>query len=70
MIITVLNIIDVSSRFKASVPLTSKKSSEVTKAFRKIYNDPKNPLTYPRLLQTDNGREWMAETARLMEAHN
>ena len=54
---TVLNIIDYTSRYKASVLLTSKNSSEVARAFRKIYNDPNNPLTYPKLLQTDNGRE-------------
>jgi hypothetical protein len=34
----VLNIIDCASRFKASVPLTSKNSLEVAKAFKKVYN--------------------------------
>ncbi|CAJ0634266.1 2552_t:CDS:2, partial [Entrophospora sp. SA101] len=53
----VLQIIDVSSRFKASVPLTSKNSSEVAKAFKKIYDNPNNPLTYPTLLQCDG--EWV-----------
>ena len=68
--IAVLNIIDVVSRFKVSVPITSKKSSEVAKAFRKIYDGSNNPLTYPILLQCDGGKEFMGETARLMEAHN
>ena len=63
----VLQIIDVSSRFKASVPLTSKKSSEVAKAFRKIYDDPNNPLTYPTLLQCDNGKGWAGHTSQLMK---
>ncbi|CAJ0844298.1 9805_t:CDS:2 [Entrophospora sp. SA101] len=45
--VAVLNIVDISSRFKASVPLTSKKSSEVAKAFRKIYDDPKQPSYIP-----------------------
>src|SRR3954453_23348555 len=53
----VLNIIDCASRYKASVPLTSKNSSEVARAFRKVYGDRNNPLTYPKLLQTHNGRE-------------
>jgi len=66
----VLNIIDCASRYKASIPLTSKNSSEVARAFRKIYDDPSNPLTYPKLLQTDNGREWMGETSRLLQEHN
>ncbi|CAG8691516.1 23453_t:CDS:2, partial [Racocetra persica] len=37
----------------ASVPLRSKKSSEVAKAFRKIYGNRNNPLTWPKLLQYD-----------------
>ena len=41
----VLNIIDCTSRYKASVPLTSKNSSEVAKAFRKVYGTRNNPLT-------------------------
>src|SRR6266542_7043338 len=67
---TVLNIIDYTSQYKASVLLTSKNSSEVARAFRKIYNNPNNPLTYPKLLQTDNGREWIGKTSRLMQEHN
>src|SRR6266536_2837097 len=66
----VLNIIDCAFRYKASVPLTSKNSSEVAKTFKKIYDDPNNPLTYPKLLQTDNKREWIGETSRLMQEHN
>ena len=65
-----LNIVDCVSRYKASVPLRSKNSSEVAKAFRKIYGDRNNPLTWPKLLQCDNGREWMGETSRLMQEHN
>ena len=42
----------------------------MAKNIRKIYDDPNNPLTYPKLLQTDNGREWMGETSRLMQEHN
>jgi len=34
----VLNIIDCASRYKASILLTSKNSSEVAKAFRKVYD--------------------------------
>ncbi|CAG8845432.1 10090_t:CDS:2, partial [Racocetra persica] len=58
----VLNIVDCVSRYKASDPLMSKKSSKVTKAFKKIYNSHNYLLIWPRLLQTDNGREWMGET--------
>ncbi|CAG8512195.1 6865_t:CDS:2 [Racocetra persica] len=60
---------DVASRFKASVPLTSKKSSEVAKAFEKIYDNSNNPLIYPTLLQCDNGKEWAGQTSQLMKEH-
>ena len=66
----VLNIIDCASRYKASVPLTSKNTHEVAKAFRKKYGDRNNPLTWPELLQCDGGREFMGETSRLMQEHN
>jgi hypothetical protein len=66
----VLNIIDCASRYKASVPLTSKNSSEVARAFRKVYSDRNNPLTWPKLLQCDGGREFMGETSRLMQEHD
>ncbi|CAG8770622.1 19125_t:CDS:1 [Gigaspora rosea] len=62
----VLNMIDCASRYKASVPLTSKNSSEVARAFRKIYRDRNNLLTWPKLLQCDGGREFMGEVSRLM----
>ncbi|CAG8593716.1 17431_t:CDS:2 [Gigaspora rosea] len=65
----VLNIVDCASRYKASVPLTSKKSSEVAKAFKKIYNNSSNPLTWPKLLTVDGGREYMAETAQILQEH-
>ncbi len=66
----VLNIIDCTFRYKTSVLFTSKNSLEVAKAFRKIYDDSNNPLTYSKLLQTNNGREWMDETSRLMQEYN
>ncbi|GES84429.1 hypothetical protein RCL_jg22794.t1 [Rhizophagus clarus] len=43
---------------------------KVAKAFRKVYGDQNNPLTWPKLLQCDNGREWMGETSRLMQDHD
>ena len=66
----VLNIIDCASWYKASVPLTSKNSSEVARAFRKVYGDRNNLLTWPRLLQCDGGREFIGETSRLIKEHD
>ena len=57
------------SRFKASVPLTSKKSSEVAKAFT-IIQITLLHITYPTILQCDGGWEFMGETTQLMEAYN
>jgi hypothetical protein len=66
----VFNVVDCASRFKASVPLRSKSACEVAKAFRRIYESRNNLLTWPKLLQYDNGREWMGETFHLMQEHN
>src|SRR5438128_6763556 len=60
----VLTVTDVASRFKYAFPLTSKSSSEIAKAFRKVYDDQNVPLTWPKLLQCDGGREFMDETSR------
>ena len=61
-----LTVVDVASRFKAAEPLTLKDSSEVSKAFRKIY---KGPLKWPKILQVDPGREFMGEVTKEMENH-
>ena len=54
----VLTVVDVASRFKAAEPLTSKDSSEVTKAFKRIY---KGPPHWPKVLQVDPGREFIGD---------
>ncbi|GET04429.1 hypothetical protein GLOIN_2v1787825 [Rhizophagus clarus] len=64
----VLNIVDCTFRYKASVLLISKNSLEVAKAFRKVYGTQNNPLTWPKLLQCDNRREWIGETSCLILA--
>jgi hypothetical protein len=66
----VLNIVDCASRYKASISLISKNSSEVAKAFKKVYSSRDNLLIWPKLLQCDGGREFMGETSRLMQEHN
>ena len=62
-----LTVVHVASRFKAAEPLTSKDSSEVSKAFRKIY---KGPLKWPKILQVDPGREFMGAVTKEMEKHD
>ena len=62
-----LTVVDVASRFKAAEPLTSKDSSEVSRAFRKIY---KRPLTWPKIIQVDPGREFMGAVTEEMKDHD
>ena len=62
-----LTVVDVASRFKAAEPLSSKESSEVTRAFQRIY---KGPLKWPSILQVDPGREFMGEMRKEMVRHD
>ena len=62
-----LTVVDIASRFKAAEPLTSKDSSEVSRAFRKIY---KGPLKWPKILQVDPGREFMGTVTEEMKKHD
>ena len=62
-----LTVVDIASRFKAAEPLTSKDSSEVSRAFRKIY---KGPLKWPKILQVDPGREFMGAVTEEMKKHD
>ena len=51
-----LNIVDVASRYKGSHQLTTKNSKEVAQDFQWIYEN--TPLTYPKTLITDDGKEF------------
>ena len=48
-----LLVIDVATRFKDGRTLTSRNSLEIWIAIKDIYEDPSNPLTWPKLLMTD-----------------
>jgi hypothetical protein len=63
-----LTVVDVASRYKEAEPLTSKESGEVAKAFSNIYK--RGPLTWPKLLQVDPGREFMGSVNTLMKSKN
>ena len=62
-----LTVVDVASTFEAAEPPTSKDSSEVSKAFQKIY---KEPLKWLEVLQVDPGREFMGEVTKEMTKHD
>ena len=63
-----LNIVDVASRYKGSYQLTSKYTKEVAQAFQWIYEN--TPLTYPKTLRVDDGKEFYGDTTKLMEKHD
>ena len=53
----VLNIVDVASRYKGSYQLATK-------------NSENTPLTYPKTLIIDDGKEFYGDTTKLMEKHD
>ena len=63
-----LNIIDVASRYKGSYQLTTKNTNELAQAFQWIYDN--TPLTYPKILIVDEGKEFYGDTTKLMEKHD
>ena len=63
-----LNIVDVASRYKRSYQFTTKNAKEVTQAFQWIYEN--TPLTYPKTLIVDDGKEFYGDTTKLMEKHD
>ena len=63
-----LNSIDVASRYKGSYQLATKNDKEVAQAFQWIYEN--TPLTYPKTLIVDDGKEFYGDMAKLMEKHN
>ena len=63
-----LNIVDVASRYKGSYQLTTKNTKEVAQAFQWIYEN--TPLTYPKTLIIDDGKEFYGDVTKLMEKHD
>ena len=71
-----LNIIDVASRYKASVPIGAVNvesqegiliSNTIVKAFKKIYEDDTCPLIWPKILQVDGGPEFKGQVINIMK---
>jgi hypothetical protein len=64
-----LSIIDCASRYKWQVSLTEKTAKHVSKAFKKVYSNPKILLVWPWVLQVDQGGEFKGKCKQLMEKH-
>ena len=63
-----LNIVDVATRYKKSCQLATKNSKEVAQTFQWIYEN--TPLTYPKTLIIDDGKEFYGDTAKLYKLYN
>ena len=63
-----LNIVDVASRYKGAYQLPTKNSKEVAQAYQWIYEN--TPLTYPKTMIIDDGKEFYGDTTKLMEKHD
>ena len=63
-----LNVVDVASRYKGSHQFTSKYAKEVAQAFQWIHEN--TPLTYPKTLIVDDGKEFYGDMTKLMEKHD
>ncbi|GES85570.1 hypothetical protein RCL_jg6576.t1 [Rhizophagus clarus] len=79
-----LNLVDVASRYKATVPIgvalrgTAKSikniqgiltSTTIAKCLEKIYDDPENPLIWPKVFLSDKSSEFKGECKKLLRKH-
>jgi hypothetical protein len=62
-----LTLVDVASRYKEAEPLVTKNSLEVAEALSRIYE--RGPLTWPKLLMVDPGREFMGQVSVVLSKH-
>src|SRR6185369_8952682 len=65
-----LVVIDIAGCYKNGCSLTSKNSLEVWNAIKEIYEDPTSPLTWPKLLMLDGGKEFSGYFSRGMQRYN
>ena len=63
----ILSGIDVTSRYKVARPLRTKQAKDVADIIADIYKV--DPLTYPKILQCDNGSELKVEVTKMLEKH-
>ena len=64
----ILTGIDVASSYKVARPLRTKKASDVAEMIADIYK--KGPLTWPKMVQVDNGSEFKADVTKLFEKNS
>ena len=62
-----LTVVDLATRYKEAEPLTERSANAVAIAITKIYN--RGPLTFPRLIQCDDGAEFKGKVNQLFLKH-
>src|SRR3954468_3582177 len=50
---------DVATRYRRSFALTDKSSAQMARNIQKIYDDPKEPLSWPNCFNSDKGTEYI-----------
>ncbi len=60
-----MTVVDVATRFKEAEPLTNKTSTQVADALARVY--ARSPLTWPKLLKVDAGKEFHGVFKKLAE---
>src|SRR5436305_12278246 len=61
---------DVATRHRHSFALTDKSSAQMAKNIQKIYNDPKEPLSWPNCFISDKRTEYMGNCKNLLLNHS
>jgi hypothetical protein len=73
-----LNIVDVASRYKVSIPIGAYSvkdkqgiltSKTIARALKEKYDDPECPLVWPETFLTDRGAEFRGDCEKLMREH-
>ena len=60
--------INAASRFKVVRPLRTKQAKDVAEMIADIYKV--DPLTYPKIFQCDNGREFKGDVTKMLEKND
>src|SRR3954454_1325700 len=60
---------DVATRYHRSFALTDKSSAQMAKNIQKIYDDLKEPLSWPNCFNSDKGTEYMGDCKGLLLKH-
>ena len=64
-----LTFVDLASRFKWAYPMADKESGTVAKAIKAVYESKRVPLTWPKEVKVDAGKEFEGQVTTLLQGH-